>query len=206
MGSLMPEVTRLRYRLGAGIDPSLCWNALVDAGGSELIDRTVHMFSNPIGYGGNPAKVGEASSRYSSKIAFLRATRAMVSSTFRYLTLPLHVAMVGLLEFIVVIMGLFATTIGGSTQEAAQSSDLPGSLNTDQLFAFGQIDMNLVESLVTMVVLVLTLTNSYAPKAAEGGHNLKIVHNLSINMTLTGAMMLGIPILATAIFSSITVQ
>ena len=35
MGNLMPEVTRLRSRLKAGIDPSLCWSALVDETGKR---------------------------------------------------------------------------------------------------------------------------------------------------------------------------
>ena len=60
MGSLMPEVTRLGYRLGAGIDPHMCWAAMSNETGSELIDRTVKMFWTPLNLGGEPAKVGNA--------------------------------------------------------------------------------------------------------------------------------------------------
>ena len=93
MGALMPEVTQLRSRLKAGIEPSLCWASLVDEAGSELVERTVQMFWDSIRVGGEPGEVGAASAFFSSRIAFMRATRDMVASTFQYLTVPLHIAL-----------------------------------------------------------------------------------------------------------------
>ena len=203
MGSLMPEVTRLRYRFSAGIKPDLCWNALVDETGSEVIDRTIHMFWHSLSLGGDPAKVGAAAAFFSSRIAFLRATRGMVASTFRYLILPLHLAMVGLLEFILEIMALFSSTIGDSSETLSGFSGFPDSLSQGSLLTFGQIDMQMVNYLVTLVVLVLTVANAYAPKAADGGHNMKVAYNLSMMMFLTGGLMLLVPRGVDAIFSSI---
>ena len=203
MGHLMPEITRLNHRLNAGIDPSLCWDALVDETGSELIARTVTMFYNPLSLGGDPARVGTASAFFSSRIAFLRASRTMVASTFRYLTLPLHAAMVGLLEFIVEIMTLFSTKVDDSAISGDALSNLSTNFSTDELFTFGQVNIQLVEFLVTFVVLVLTAANAFAPKWADGGHNFKILHNASITMAITGLLVLAIPIFAHAMFKSI---
>ena len=54
------------------------------------------------------------------------------------------------------------------------------------------------------MVLVLTVSNSYAPKAAEGGSSLKVVYNLSLNMVLTGIIMIVVPAAANGLFQSIT--
>ena len=206
MGSLTPEITRLRQRLNAGINPNLCWKKFVDETGSELIERTISMFWDALAMGGHAGKVGTASSMYSSKIAFLRATRSMVASTFRYLVLPLHGAMVGLLLFIPQIMTLFTEQIAASADSLSSSSgtNLPNSdVPVGDMFTFGNVDLGLVNMLVTFVVLVLTGANAFAPKAAEGGHNIKILNNLGIMMMMTGVLMIAVPIGARGLFQSI---
>ena len=205
MGHLMPEVTRLRQRIKAGIDPSLCWATLVDETGSELVERTVQMFWDSISIGGEPGKVGEASAFFSSRIAFLRATRQMVATTFQYLTLPLHVALVALLEFILEIMGLFTNSIGGSAValDKVSSPMSSSSLDMAELFTFGQVNLQLVDILVTSVVLVITGANAFAAKAASGGHSLKLLYHLSVTMLVSGGLMLAVPRLASSIFQSI---
>ena len=57
--------------------------------------------------------------------------------------------------------------------------------------------------LVTSVVLVITAANAFAPKAAAGGHNYKILFYLSMTMGITGFLMLAIPSLAGSMFNSI---
>lgn len=203
MGALMPEMNRIRLRLSGGIEPALCWNALVDETGSELVDRTIKMFWEPLKLGGDPARVGTAAALFSSRITVLRATRAMVASTFQWLTLPLHVAMVGLLEFIVEIMKLFSATIKSTSGTLGSVSDLPEGLAIGELFTFGQVDLRLLGLLVTVVVLFLTGANAFAPKAAAGGHNYKVAYNLSIVMTISGLLIVLVPIFARAMFSSI---
>ena len=204
MGALMPEVTRLKIRLGAGIDPDLCWKAVVNEMGSELVDRTITMFYTALSLGGDAAKIGQASSFYASKIAFLRATRGMIASSFRWLTLPLHVAMVGLLTFIVEIINLFSTSIAVSADELAKTTGgTSSSITSGALITFGVVDLQMVHLLVTTVVLVLTGANAFAPKAAEGGHPIKIVYNLSITMVLTGGILIAVPAFAQSLFGSI---
>ena len=177
MGSLQPDITLLRYRLDAGIDPHLCWRTFVEESGSELVDRTVTMFWDALDMGGEPAHVGNASSLFASKISFLRATRGMVAATFRWLVLPLHLAMTGLMLFIPEIMKLFTQQINESRASITGNSDnsIPGSsVPIGDIFSFGNVNITMITVLVTFVVLVLTMANAYAPKAAEGGHNLKL--------------------------------
>ena len=206
MGSMEPELERLRLRLRAGIEPHMCWQALVDEVGSEVIERTVQMFTDSIEVGGEPGKVGKASSFYSSKIAYMRANRRLVAATFKWLVYPLHVAMIGLLVFIGKLMGLFTLdSIAEVTSIGADAGNSLGSnaLAVGEMFTFGQVDTELVDILVTGVALVLTLANAFAPKAADGGSSIKFVNNMAIMMTLTGIIMVVVPAVADSLFSSI---
>ena len=207
MGSLMPSITRLKSRLDSGINPKLCWARFVDETGSELVDRTVTMFWDAIDLGADAGKAGIASSIFSAKISHLRATRTMVAATFRWLILPLHLAMVGLLLFIPEIMKLFTLQIQESADSLSSDFNLPNSsLELGDVFAFGNVNLALIDLLVTIVVVVLTISNAYAPKAADGGNNIKFVHNLSIMMTITGVLMIIIPMGARSLFQSIVSQ
>ena len=152
------------------------------------------MFWDAIDMGGEPGKVGNAASVFASKISFLRATRGMVAATFKWLILPLHTAMVGLMLFIPEIMKLFTLKIAesqASLSDGGSSGNIPNSsVSVDQLFSFGDINMTLITVLVTFVVLVLTAANAFAPKAAEGGHSIKLMFNLGVLMILSGSLMI----------------
>ncbi len=209
MGSLEPDITLLRLRLDAGINPKVCWRAFVVESGSELVDRTVTMFWDALDLGGEPGKAGNASSLFASQISFLRATRGMVAATFRWLVLPLHLAMTGLMLFIPEIMKLFTQQIAESARSIQEGNESRGgatSVPVGDLFAFGTVNISLVTTLVTFVVVVLTVANAYAPKAAEGGHSLKLASSLSTMILITGILMVIIPILARGLFSSIVNQ
>ena len=114
--------------------------------------------------------------------------------------------MIGLLQFIPEIMGLFSLSITESAEMLSDNTSL-NSVNSNvpigDIFTFGQIDMPLVTFLVTFVTIVLTLSNAYAPKAAEGGNNIKIAYNLSVMMTITGILMIVVPMAAHGLFQSI---
>jgi archaellum biogenesis protein FlaJ (TadC family) len=114
----------------------------------------------------------------------------------------MHIAMVGLLEFIVEIMDLFSMTVANSQQALSESASIENQITVTELFTFGQVNMQLVETLVTTVVVVLTCVNAFAPKAAAGGGSLKTVYNLAIMMLISGTLMIIVPAFARSIFSS----
>lgn len=203
MGNLAPDIKRLRTRLTAGIEPELCWQRFVAESGSEMVHRTVQMFWDGIKLGGEPERVGRFSSLYSMKVALLRAKRGLVSSTFSWLVLPLHVALTGLLVFILQIMEIFQSTLASIgdfdiTETSSVISPTPFS-------GFSPDDTSIFVALVMVVILVLTAANAFAPKAAEGGHNLKLLYNLGIMAAISGANLLLIPMLVGAVFSDLTV-
>ncbi len=120
--------------------------------------------------------------------------------------MPLHGAMVALLLFIPEIMKLFSLNIQASADFLTDggSSTLPNSsASIGELFIFGDINMGLVNFLVTFVVIVLTGADAFAPKAAAGGNNLKLIYDLALMLTITGVMMISVPMFAHSIFQSI---
>jgi flagellar protein FlaJ len=131
----------------------------------------------------------------------------MVASTFKWLILPLHVSMVGLLIFIPEVMKLFTKSIQESAESlsSSSSSNIPNSsVPIGEIFTFGDINLGLINVLVTLVVITLTISNAYAPKAADGGSNLKVFYNLALTMVLTGIIMLAVPVFAETLFESIS--
>ena len=103
-------------------------------------------------------------------------------------------------------MGLFTSGVMGDAEalEDVTTSALSTSgLEMTDLFTFGQVNLQLVDILVTSVIIVITGANAFAPKAASGGHNYKVLFHLSITMVVAGALMLVVPRSASSMFHKI---
>lgn len=198
VGALAPEVRRLNIRLLAGIDPNLCWRTFVGETGSELVDRTVRVFWDGTNMGGDPQEVGSRASFFAMKISLLRAKRRLVAATFGWLSIPMHIAITALLLFVINVLALFGSAIdrvrpGGSPN----TSELPA---LDTLGSFAGGDMEILSHLVILVVLVLTVTSTFAVKASGGGHAYLLLYHGGIMMAITGANLIIIPKVAISIF------
>ena len=203
MGNLEPDIARMRARLNAGVSPDMCWRRFVAESGSETVRRTIQIFWDGIQLGGEPEKVGLESSLYSMKISLLRAKRSLVASTFSWLVLPLHVALTALMVFILQIMDIFQSTLA-SIQDV-DIADSFSAIPVTPFASFNNGETSILVWLVTLVVLVLTAANAFAPKAAEGGHSLKILYNLGIMAIISGANFLLVPRLVQGLFSNVSV-
>ena len=200
-GSLAPDVKRLHVRLTSGIEPDLCWRRFVAETGSELIDRTVRIFWDGINKGGDPDEVGARASFFATKIAQLRAKRQMVSSTFGWLSMPMHAALVVLLVFIVNVMELFGQAIQSIQPASGSDSEIPLSVGT--FGSVGSADLAILNHLVMLVIVVLTASNGFAVHAAAGGHGYKLFYHVGLMMIIAGGALLIVPRLADGIFGSI---
>ena len=201
LGSLEPHVRRLRSRLENRLDPDACWEVFRDELGSELGNRSSRMLVDGVGLGGNPEKVGQVASDYSMHISLLRAKRNVAASTFSYLCFPLHVAMVGLMVFILEVMTSFNTRLTDIAGVLANQTGVHGTASVPNLPMFAPKDLSLTSQLLMLVILGLTIGNSMAPKFATGGHNLKVVFYASINCIGSGALLMVIPPIAQKVLS-----
>lgn len=218
MGSLEPHIDRLKVRLAAGLPTQQCWDAFRAETGSELVKRTTQMMEDGSGLGGRPDLVGNICSSFAQNMVQLRAKRALTATTFSFLTLPMHGTMTFILVFVLEIISTFNTKLGSASAGLGETGrgdfsvpeglaippgvslpaqgDLAGGLDL-----FGNQDMGLVTLMIVIVVLILTVANSIAPKAAAGGSNLKLVSYLGIMSLVSGFVLAVVPVVTGRIFN-----
>jgi archaeal flagellar protein FlaJ len=196
MGTLEPYIKRLQSRLDRRLSPDVCWELFRDEVGSDLVAKTTRMFVDGCRMGGDPQMVGEIAADYALGIALLRAKRAVTSSTFAYLTIPLHGAMVGLLVFILEVVRTFNNrlmTIAAEVQADVASGASSGASSMPALPMFETKDLGVTGMLLLSVMIVLTLVDSVAPRFATGGHPIKTAFYGSMMCITSGLGILLIP-------------
>ena len=190
--ALEPDVKRLHQRLVAFIDPKLCWQKFEAETGSKLISQGASIFHDAVDMGADPERVGFLCSLFATKTVMLRAKRRVVSSTFVWLSMVMHVAVVALMVFIVEIIGKFQSLIEGLAlergEQAVQMMALP-----IPLLAFGSAQIRFLYQMTIFMILLLTLTNTLALIATDGGHISKAFCYLCISLFIVGASLLYVP-------------
>lgn len=206
LASMEPYFRRLDVRIRASLSPDLAWKRLVEESGSEMVDRTVSIFWDALTIGGNPLETGKNAAFFASSISMLRQKRALVANTFTFLVLPLHLAMTGLLMFILNVMQLFSTQLVDSTAPdlGDTGAAIPDIANVSGFNTFANVDFGFLNILVISVVLALTFANALAPHSASGGHRFRFLFALGVMMIMSGAMITLVPPMAQSIFSTIT--
>ena len=204
LASLKKPVTRMNNALKFGIRPDMCWQKFVYESGSEQVNRSVRIFWDGIAVGGDPNSVGNQASMFAMKIALLRGKRKMVSSGFFYLCMAMHATMAILLVGIYQIMWNFANAMQ-SMQTSGGTSDMSAisSLPTFAFFSNSSGQLQILNLMVTAMLLMLTAANPAAVKVVDGGHNYKYFYLLTITMIITGLTMLVLPGLVHGMFSSL---
>jgi flagellar protein FlaJ len=204
IGSLEPELKRLLARVAIGITTGRAWARFMAETGSEMVHRVVRCFWDSVDLGGDPEKVGQFSADMALKLSLLRAKRKLVSSTFNYVILPMHVALVGTLVFISEVVSAFNTklveaqsVVGSENATTISPEDIgiPGALS------FQEFDTGFIKLMVLTVIVALTVVNAFAPRAAAGGHNFKMALFGAMTLCATGAILLLVPPLAGSMFS-----
>ena len=66
---------------------------------------------------------------------------------------------------------------------------------------FGVNDLGTLSVVIVFCFVILTVSNSLAPKFASGGSNLKIASYLSVMCILTGGLMSVIPMITSVLFT-----
>ena len=204
LASLKKPVTRMNNALKFGIRPDLCWQKFVCETGSEQVNRSVRIFWDGIAVGGDPGAVGNQSSMFAMKIALLRGKRKMVSSGFFYLCTAMHATMAVLLVGIYQIMWNFASAMqrmqtSGGTADMSAIATLP----TFAFFSNSSGQLQILNLMVTSMLVMLTAVSPAAIKVVDGGHNYKYLYLLTIMMIISGLALVFIPGMVKGMFSSL---
>lgn len=200
LGNLERPLKRLQTRLAFQLDSEACWERFALETGSELIRRTMRSFLDAVRLGARPEQVGQVCGDFALIVTLLRAKRRLTAATFSYLALALHGAMVALLIFVLEIVLSFNDRVAALVAEVATKLTVPGVTNLIDLPFFAPKDMSALVQMTQAMVLILTLANAIAPKAAMGGHPLRVFAYAAATFTLSGVAFLVIPVLTNALF------
>jgi flagellar protein FlaJ len=195
------SVKNLHTRLSAGIKARLCWSKFIDETGSELTNRSVGMFYDAIEVGGSAGQAGKHASAFADRISLLRARRRTVSGPFRWLCITMHTAVVIILIFITEIIVAFGGMLG-TAQESMPS--VSGAPSMSSFSSFNLSGLELMQQMVVPLVLIFTVANAIVPTLAEGGSKYKILSNLGITAAISGVSLLVLPLMANALFVSVS--
>lgn len=207
IGSLEIELKRLLTRVHAGLSTVKAWYKFMAETGSELIHRTVRCFWDASDLGGDTDKIGKMSADMALRVSLLRAKRKLVSSTFNYVMIPMHVALIGTLVFMSEVVSAFNTQLvqAQETMDAetgTNSSTInPEAIGIPGALTFQSFNTSFIRLMVLIVVLALTLVNAFAPRAASGGHGLKLAFFGGLMLILSGLILIIIPPVAHGVFS-----
>ncbi|HLF76743.1 MAG TPA: hypothetical protein VJB57_04565, partial [Dehalococcoidia bacterium] len=202
LGAMEPHVRNLFVRLSNDISPELTWARMAGETGSELVTRTVRIFAEGIRLGGDPAIVGNLAAAFALKISLMRATRNMIATTFAFVVVPMHAALLGILLFVMEVVRIFGTKIS-EVQSQSIDSEVVQQAGVSDAIVFAAPDMQFIGALVGIMIILLTLTNSFAPYAASGGHRYRIFSYAVVMFMISGVAMLVVPAAVQALFSSV---
>lgn len=198
--SLKQLAQKLRASLSFGITPQLCWQSFVGETGSELVHRSVRTFYDSIELGGDPETVGTECANLAMKISLLREKRKAVASSFSYLCIVMHAAIVALLVGIYQVILKFSEALQAAGKSGA-TEGLTGLPVFQLIHDTSQLSQ--LQLMTTALIIVLTFVNPAAIQFVEGGHNYKYLFYLSISLAISGICMLIVPSLVSNVFGFI---
>ena len=201
IGSLAPAVQRLYTMLRSRVRPELCWGRFVVETGSELINRGARVFLDGVSLGGEAEEVGSRASLLTMKVNFMRAKRKLVSSTFGYLCLIMHITIVFLLLFVIEVVEGFSGVVMAAGMEGPASGSV---LSMSSILSFDFQSLDFLRQLVVPVVIILSVVNAITPKVTDGGYSHKFFFYLGVTLAGSGLSLALAPTLARLIFSVTT--
>lgn len=202
LGSLEPLVRRLYLRLKNGISPDLSWLRLASESGSEVVTRSVRVFWDGVRMGGDTEKVSTLASEFALKIYLLRANRKLVSTTFSFVVVPLHVVLMAIMLFVTEVVKIFGAQLA-LVQEQSLQGGVAAEAGVSNVLLYQSPALGFMSVFVGTVAIMLTAANSFAPYAASGGHRLKLCLYAAVMMALSGIALLVVPHLVQVLFENV---
>jgi flagellar protein FlaJ len=195
--ALEPDLTRLRRRLTASLEPEMCWHKFAAETGSKLIGETVKVFNDGVKLGADPDVVALLAADYSSRTILLRAKRKVTASTFTWLTVVMHGVVSGLMVLIFEIVKNFSDMLieatAGLDPNAASSSGMSVPM-------FSAPNVELFRIMIISMIIVFSFINAFSIGATDGGHKTKIAFYLSLMLAMAGVCLIFLPGVVAGIF------
>jgi flagellar protein FlaJ len=191
--ALEEDLTRLRRRLAASLEPELCWHKFAAETGSKLIGESVKVFNDGVKLGADPDVVALLTADFSSRTIMLRAKRKVTASTFTWLTIVMHGVVSGLMVLIFEIVRNFV----GLLDVATSGLDINATTSTGStglaMPMFNTPNVELFRVMILSMILIFSVVNAFSISATDGGHKTKIAFYLSLMLILSGVCMIFLP-------------
>jgi archaellum biogenesis protein FlaJ (TadC family) len=121
--------------------------------------------------------------------------------------LPLHAVLVGILMFVTEVMVIFATQLNNVQAQALSGATDPtvtGGIDVTNILAFAAPNVAFIRGFATIVTLVLTVVNAWAPHVTDGGHHHKVWAYLAVMMVISGLGLMFVPQVVSGLFESVS--
>ena len=178
--ALQPLIDGVYSKLNLGLSEDKTWERFVRESGSNLIYKYLNIFRDSCELGGAPDIVGDIVSTSMLDQVLLREKRATLSAGFLVLLVPMHAMMVGiflalyhiLLNMSAAVSGVYAS-LGSNSAGLSDTGSVGGVLGGSmQMFAhFPEADVSLY---VTIIISIITISNSISGKIVMGGNRYMI--------------------------------
>ena len=203
MPSLIPGIRRLHSELGSRMAPEMTWVRFVAGTGSELINRGIQILLGGLKVGAEPSEVGNRAALLTLSVSLLRSKRLLVATSFRGLSLAMHVTVVFLLTFIIDIVAGFGDLVS-SIEFGFEGSDQAIIFGNQLSFGFGSTD--LLKTLTLPIILALSIFNAVTSLVTEGGYSRTFFFYLTLTLVTSGLSMIIAPVLANQIFGAVSIN
>lgn len=202
--ALEPLVNAVYSQMNLGLDPRQIWDKFIGDSGSNLINKYLNIYLDTITLGGPPEPIGTVVGSSILEQTLLREKASMHARSFIILLVPMHAAMAGILISLYRIMVVLTGSVGTMMEQfEAQSAAAAGSVGAGAAGsggALGGLSMftNFPEqemgAFIVIILIMITVSDVLAARVVGGGDRYMFYFYGAIFSTLTGLMLLLVPI------------
>lgn len=180
-GSLTRLLKRLLARLTVGVDPAIAWRRLVIDTWSELVRRLTNILYDSMDSGADMARVGTVLSNTAYSLLELKKQRTQVTKTFEYSLYMVHALLAGIVMTVIKLLNIFDVILSKFQTIEVTSTPLP--------LLFHSLGLNTIEQILPLFMVLISIINAYAVKAAHGGLWQTMLLPLAVFLLSSGLVM-----------------
>jgi archaellum biogenesis protein FlaJ (TadC family) len=114
--------------------------------------------------------------------------------------------LVGILLFVTEVMVVFATQLNSIQTQALANTDptTTGGIDVTSVLAFASPDVAFLRGFALVVVMFLTVVDTWSPHCTAGGHHHKVWGYAAVMLVISGVLLMGVPAMVQGLFSSVS--
>jgi len=207
---LLPLLNSVYSKLNLGLDERRTWQRFINESGSFMINRYLRIYQDALLLGSKGDVIGKVVSQSMLDQVLLRDHRQGIVVGFIMLLIPMHALMCGLFLALYAILATLAEKIQelmsglGETAAAlsggtAGAGDVASTIGAS-LFVFENFNTDEVYLYVLIIITMLLIGNTLAAKVVADGDRYLIYLYGSILSTITGILIVVIPLVVGILF------